>query len=60
MKRILSLIGVVLVVGCGLIDGPYETYHDNGELVSRGTFKDWEPCGEWIEGDETVTHELPC
>ena len=39
MKRILSLIGVVLVVGCGLIDGPYETYHDNGQLSVKGTYK---------------------
>ena len=52
MKRILSLIGVVLVVGCGppdgsieevdLPDGPYETYHDNGQLLGRGTIKDGE------------------
>ena len=49
MKRILSLIGVVLVVGCGLIDGPYETYHDNGQLREKGTMKDgkWDGPVEW-------------
>ena len=44
MKRILSLIGVVLVVGCGPEgppdDGPYESYHDNGQLMMKGTMKD--------------------
>ena len=49
MKRILSLIGVVLVVGCGLIDGPYETYHDNGQLREKGTMMDgkWDGPVEW-------------
>ena len=86
MKRILSLIGVVLVVGCGgpeprdmgtlrgvdglylnpedgqpysgpvfgenngkrmtgslrdgKWDGPFESYHDNGQLRRKGTYKD--------------------
>ena len=43
MNRILSLIGVVLVVGCGPEgppDGPYEDYHDNGQLFQKGTYKD--------------------
>ena len=44
MNRILSLIGVVLVVGCGPEgppdDGPYEIYHENGQLDSKGTMKD--------------------
>ena len=74
MKRILSLIGVVLVVGCGPEgppDGPFEEYHDNGqllvkgtvkdgELIVKGSYKDGEPCGEWIMLGETVTQELPC
>ena len=97
MKRILSLIGVVLVVGCGepvprnvdeLViqgrtyldgetmepysgpvfelfsenpskiqdrfnlkdgekDGPVESYHDNGEVSSKGTYKDGEYDGVW-------------
>jgi antitoxin component YwqK of YwqJK toxin-antitoxin module len=46
MKRILSLIGVVLVMGCGPEgppdDGPYEIYHENGQLMMKGTFKDGE------------------
>ena len=42
MNRILSLIGVVLVVGCGSPppDGPYEGYYDNGQLFERVTYKD--------------------
>ena len=61
MNRILSLIGVVLVVGCGSPppDGPYEDYHDNGQLREKGTLKDNEKCGEWLEWGETVTHD-PC
>ena len=43
MNRILSLIGVVLVVGCGgPPDGPFETYYEGGQLVIRGTYKDGE------------------
>jgi antitoxin component YwqK of YwqJK toxin-antitoxin module len=47
MNRILSLIGVVLVVGCGSPppDGPYEDYHDNGQLFQKGTYKDGKPDG---------------
>ena len=54
MNRILSLIGVVLVVGCGPPDGPYEEYYDNGQLRIKGTYKDGEKCGEWLEEGETV------
>ena len=44
MNRILSLIGVVLVVGCGGLspDEPFESYYDNGQLESKGTFKNGE------------------
>ena len=46
MKRILSLISVILVMGCGPEgppdDGPYEIYHENGQLMMKGTFKDGE------------------
>ena len=63
MNRILSLIGVVLVVGCGPEgppdDGPYEIYHENGQLMMKGTFKDGGRCGEWLEEGETVTYD-PC
>ena len=47
MNRILSLIGVVLVVGCGSPPpvGPYEDYHDNGQLFQKGTYKDGKPDG---------------
>ena len=40
-------------------DGPYEDYSDNGQLESKGTYKDGEKCGEWIEDGETVTYD-PC
>ena len=105
MKRILSLIGVVLVVGCGgpeprdmgtlrgvdglylnpedgqpysgpvfgenngkrmtgylrdgKWDGPFESYHENGEVRDQGTYKDNEKCGEWLEWGETTTYD-PC
>jgi hypothetical protein len=64
MKRILSLIGVVLVVGSlywfsPIPDGPYELYHENGEIREKGTYKDDEKCGEWLEEGETVTYD-PC
>ena len=61
MTRILSLISVILVMGCGPEgppdDGPYEIYHENGELSYKGTYKDDEECGEWIEDGETVTYD---
>ena len=42
MNRMLSLIGVVLVVGCGSPppDGPYEEYYDNGQVWTKTTYKD--------------------
>ena len=87
MKRVLSfvsVVGVVLVLNwfsgessdgpiedVDLPDGPFEEYHDNGqlfmkgtvkdgELIVKGSYKDGEPCGEWIMLGETVTQELPC
>jgi len=65
MNRILSLIGVVLVTGSlywfggGPPDGPYESYYENGQLQVKGTYKDGERCGEWLDFSETVTHD-PC
>ena len=35
--------------------GPFESYLENGQLVSKGTFNMGERCGEWIEDGETVT-----
>ena len=43
MKRILLVIGVLLVVGywfSGPPDGPFETYYENGQLWTKGTYKD--------------------
>ena len=45
MKRILSLIGVVLVVGCGPPDELLESYYDNGQLMVRGIYRDGVPDG---------------
>ena len=68
MTRILSLIGVVLVVGCGppdgsieevdLPDGPFEGYWDNGQLMVKGTVKDGEydgPSETYHENGELVS-----
>ena len=43
----------------GELDGLFERYLDNGELSGKGTFRDWEQCGEWLEDGETVTYN-PC
>ena len=47
MTRILSLIGVVLVVGCGPPDGPYEEYYETGQLREQTTYKDGERDGPY-------------
>ena len=54
MNRILSLIGVVLVVGCGGLspNEPFESYYDNGQLESKGTFKNGE-----FDGPYELYHE---
>jgi antitoxin component YwqK of YwqJK toxin-antitoxin module len=39
-------------------DGPYEEYHENGQLAWKGTYNMGEKCGEWIEDGETVTYDL--
>ena len=65
MKRVLSVIGVVLVVGSlwvwyevttfhcpGGPDGPFETYFENGQLMDKGTLKD----GCW-DGPHEFYHE---
>ena len=54
MKRILSLVGTVLVMGSlywfgGPPDGPYESYYDNGQLETKGTYKDGELDGPYEE-----------
>jgi hypothetical protein len=40
-------------------EGPYESYHENGQLNEKGTHKDGEPCGEWVEDGDPVTYD-PC
>ena len=58
MKRILSLVGTVLVMGSlywfgggppdgsieevDLPDGPFEEYYDSGQLDEKGTYRDGE------------------
>jgi len=65
MKKTLLFVALV-AVGASLYwfsgpppDGPFESYHDNGQLFMKGTVKDGEECGEWIELGETVTYD-PC
>ena len=58
MKKTLLFVALV-AVGASLYwfsggppDGPYETYHDNGQLWLRGTWKD----GMW-DGPIELYHE---
>ena len=39
-------------------DGPFELYHDNGQLKQKGNYNMNEKCGEWIEEGETTTYPL--
>ena len=32
----------------GKRDGPWVSYHDNGELSYKGTYKDEKPDGPWV------------
>ena len=61
MKKALLLALALIACGCGPPppDGPYENYRENGQLRSKGTMKDGEKCGEWVEEGETVTYD-PC
>jgi hypothetical protein len=43
----------------GVQDGPFEGYDENGQLMWKGTTKDRDQCGEWLEEGETVTYD-PC
>jgi antitoxin component YwqK of YwqJK toxin-antitoxin module len=43
----------------GVQDGPFESYHENGQVRDRGIYKGDKKCGEWVEGNETVTYN-PC
>ena len=37
----------------GELDGPYESYCENGQLQEKGTYNMGQKCGEWIEDGET-------
>jgi antitoxin component YwqK of YwqJK toxin-antitoxin module len=43
----------------GELDGPYESYRENGQLQEKGTYNMGQKCGEWIEDGETSTY-YPC
>ena len=47
------------VVLGGTPDGPYEFYHEDGQLYERGTWSMGQKCGEWIDEYEPVTYG-PC
>jgi hypothetical protein len=62
----LVLVAAAAGAGCawpvgneGVLDGPYEIYRENGQLVLKGTLKDGRRCGEWFAEGETVTYD-PC
>ena len=68
MKKTLLFVALV-AVGASLYwfsgppppppDGPFESYHDNGQLEWKGTYKDGEECGEWIELGERQSPTTP-
>ena len=43
----------------GELDGPYESYCENGQLQEKGTYNMGQKCGEWIEDGETEPY-APC
>jgi antitoxin component YwqK of YwqJK toxin-antitoxin module len=58
MKKTLLLVALI-AVGCGPEgpppDGPFETYHENGQLEEKGTYKDGEldgPSESYYENGE--------
>ena len=38
------------------LDGPYESYFEDGRLWTKGIFEDGAECGAWFEDGENVTH----
>ena len=40
-------------------NGPYETFHESGQLKAKSNYNMGEKCGEWIEEGETATYD-PC
>ena len=40
----------------GRIEGPYERYIEDGELDIKGTLRDGQPCGPWLEDRATITY----
>ena len=52
MKQLLTIICLVLLSSYSYSedpppDGPYETFHENGQLEERITFKDGKQSGVW-------------
>jgi antitoxin component YwqK of YwqJK toxin-antitoxin module len=53
MKNLFSLLLLVLCIQFSMAqfkpeDGPYKRYHDSGELMLEGQYKDGKRVGEWI------------
>ena len=44
MKKILPLL-LLKLIGCSKPDGPFTTFHDNGQLKEEGTYKNGKPEG---------------
>ena len=47
MKRLLTILCLVLLSSCSPPDGPYETFYENGQLQVRTNFIDGERDGLW-------------
>jgi antitoxin component YwqK of YwqJK toxin-antitoxin module len=40
MKRLLTILCLVLLSSCSPRDGPHETFHEDDQLSERGAYKD--------------------
>ena len=48
MKPVISVLVLFIVQFCiAQDDGPYKTYHDNGQIETIGQHKNGERVGEW-------------
>ena len=45
--RLLTKLGQVLLVSCSPPDGPHETFYENGQLETKGNYKNGKEEGLW-------------
>ena len=57
MKKLFTTLCLVLLSSCSQPDGPYETFHENGQLALRGNNVDGETDGlsEYFEENGNLT-----